>query len=228
MAALARRGAVRGDGRSFGTLRVRPETRAGRGGPLSYTGDYKELVTKHGMSLTPSIVVALDKLDANKDVGKRKALFDGAVAAITKWDTENTAQLKAVSDQKEKLGRSQLAFDMRKMKQSLQAASSAPPPPPPASPEPAFKKTNLSPEYFKARSEVPFGAVGVALWNLDRAETQADGKQRAAAAHSAIEKELVEVDASVKGATDTDLKLKVSQYGVALRKLLATVATLKK
>jgi hypothetical protein len=163
--------------------------------------------------------MVLEKLDANKDAAKRKALFEAAMAALSKWETEIQAKPAA-----EKAKLMVLLPDLAKMKKSLMDAMGAPPPPP----EPPYKKTNVSPEYSKARSDVPFGAVAVALWNLDRADNRTDAKTLAAAAHTAIEKELADVDAAVKGATDNDLKLKVSQYGVALRKVLATVAALKK
>jgi len=80
---------------------------------------------------------------------------------------------------------------------------------------------------MKARQGVPFGAAAAVL-NLDDAETPEEAKALAAVAQKALEKEAAEIDAAVKSTKDRDRKLKISEYGVAVRKLLAKVKDLAK
>jgi hypothetical protein len=189
---------------------------------------YKLFVEKNDLNLAPSLVSALDKLDSNKNPARRKELADAAVAAFTKWET----------DQKDKIARAKLGDEIQKLKQAIQTDPSVPPPPPmpsktakqeppkPPTPTGPFKKTTLAAELAKARQGVPFGAAG-ALEALDEAKTHEEAKPLAEAAKDAIEKELAEIDALVKGTKD-DRKLKFSQYGTALRKILQAVKEVAK
>jgi hypothetical protein len=233
---------------------------------LSYTTDYCKLVDKHDMNQAPSILMALHKLDDNKDATKRKELFDTVATVITKWDATWTTSLQQVTDPKDKLARQKFAGEVRKMKQALQAAAGkavpydkplppipgkgpydkplppipgkvppAPPPPMPmarkAAPTRAapYKKTTFGSAYLKARAEVPFGAAAVALWHLDKAETGAEAKLLAVAARTALERELVEIDAVMKGdIEDEDRKRKVNGYRVVLRQTLEKVRAVAK
>jgi hypothetical protein len=44
--------------------------------------------------MVPSVTIALDKVDANKDVAKTKTLIDGAVAEMKKWETKLRGEKK--------------------------------------------------------------------------------------------------------------------------------------
>ena len=185
----------------------------------TYAKSYKTLAEKNDMNLSPAIVSALDKVDTNKDPAKRDALIEAATAAITKWETAWTEETKKVANPKEKTARTEFAIEVYKMKQALHHGDSSTKT---SGASVAYTKTAIGVDLMKARQGVPFGAAAAVL-ALDDAETAEEAKALAAIAQKALEKEAAEIDAAVKSTKDKDRKLKISEYGIAVRKALGKV-----
>src|SRR4051812_31330169 len=81
---------------------------------------YQKLTKSYGVAISPSILAGLNKLDANEDPAKTRALVDGVVAAIVKWDATWSEEIKKVADPKAKALRAEFAVVMFKIKQVVQ------------------------------------------------------------------------------------------------------------
>jgi hypothetical protein len=214
----------------------------------TYLPDYKKVVETNDVDQVPTIVLALNRIDSTKDAAKRKPLLEAALAAIVKWDEQEAASLKKVSDKKEKDQRTQVVNGVGQIKQQLQNELTPPkaggPPAPPANFGKApvkysdkekdgaagpWKKTSFADGYKEVQADDFCGAIAVvvAFWHLDRATDGAEGKELAAKAHDALVKELADLDEAVKKTTDKDFKVEISKYGSGLRKLLPPLAALK-
>jgi hypothetical protein len=202
---------------------------------VGYASDYFKIVEKFEMHVSPEIITALSKIDKNKDPAKQKGLFADAGTAFTKWNAEFIAEQKGVTDQDEKLQRSQFLVAVSKMKQAVQADSGKPAPKQPASNQPPkappmpYKPTKLCDEFMKARAEWPHGRATIALWALDKATTPEEAKALAANALRSLNDEIATIDFDAKkNAKDAELKKELDQYGQYLRKLAAKLKDMSK
>jgi hypothetical protein len=90
-----------------------------------FVKNYQEIVKRHKVNAKPSVISALNKLDANRDGNKTGGLCTAALKVLKDTHTKDTEALKQEKDNEEKLRISKWLFDLRKLLQSLERFSKA-------------------------------------------------------------------------------------------------------
>jgi hypothetical protein len=182
---------------------------------VTYASEYFKIVEEYEQHVSPEIISALSRIDKNKDPTQQKKLFADAAAAFNKWNGEFIAEQKNVTDNDEKLHRSQFLGEVSKMKQSVQADSTKPP----------YKPTTLCADFMKVRAAAPVGRTTIALWALDKATTPGDAQPLAAIALRALNDELATIDFDRNKVKDPALKKQLQNFADDLRKQLVPKLT---